>query len=73
MPAHLPLEALGHSNSDTQADLPGDLDIPVAPLRMKGMLPGRQIKEPLYALHGEVLGLAHILPAFHTSSWPEAV
>jgi hypothetical protein len=59
------LELRRHPYPNASADLPGDLDIPVGPLGMKGVLLRCQLKEPFHALPGYVSGLCRIILASH--------
>jgi hypothetical protein len=60
-----PFHPAGHSNSGSHADLPGDLDVPVGPLRMKGMIQHCKHEEQLYALPGDISRLGGIILASH--------
>lgn len=65
MPAVKPLKRSGHSDPGTSAYPPGDLDIPLASLRMKPVRLLRQDKEPFHTLQGKISGSMIVLSSSH--------
>jgi hypothetical protein len=60
-----PLKRSGHSDPGTSAYPPGDLDIPLASLRMKPVRLLRQDKEPFHTLQGKISGSMIVLSSSH--------
>ena len=65
MPAKEPFQRAGHSDSGTGANLPGDLHVSVAPLRVGRVRCACQRKEPLHALQGQISGFVAVLSPSH--------
>jgi len=60
-----PFQRAGHSYSGTGANLPGNLHISVAPLRVGRVRYRCQRKEPLHALQGQISGFVAVLSPSH--------
>ena len=67
MLAEHPFHIVGHPNPHSSTDLPGDLDVPVGPLRMKAMILGTKLKKQLHALPANVPCLGRVILASHLS------
>jgi len=71
IPTKETLQVAGHSHSGPSADLPGDLDISVASLRVGRVHSIRQHKEPLHSLYSQISGLMAVLSPSHRPATSE--
>ena len=65
MSAKEPFQRAGHSDSGAGANLPGDLHISVAPLRVGRVRCCRQRKEPIHALQRQISGFVAVFSPSH--------
>jgi len=60
-----PLQQAGHSDSGAGGNLPCDLHISVAPLRVGGVRCACQHKEPFHALQRQISGFVAVFSPSH--------